>query len=189
MEAGYADAVPSPQVTTAAKRSQAPVITCAAGEIGRASGAGRRHCGGTGLRLRMRPCPGAYNRAMRAAHTLLLLALASAPALAQNTSQNATQPTADGREQLSKQEHSLESSRNDGRRNQRMERIVVEDAGSRVDELRVGGQTQSITVQPKTGTPLPAYQVQSNDGARARPGNFNESDTITAPRVWNLRKF
>lgn len=121
---------------------------------------------------------------MRAVHSLLLLALASAPAWAQNTSQNATQPSTDGREKLLKQEQNA-----DGRRNQRVERIVVEDAGSRVDELRVGGQTQSITVQPKTGTPLPSYEVQSNDGARARPGNFNESDTVTAPRVWNLRKF
>ncbi|MDU7586609.1 MULTISPECIES: hypothetical protein [Diaphorobacter] len=122
---------------------------------------------------------------MRALHsTFLLLALASAPALAQNASQNAIQPSADGRGQLLEREQQAE-----GRHNQRVEHIVVEDAGSRVQELRVGGQTQSITVQPKTGTPLPAYEVRSNDGARARPGNFNESDTVTAPRVWNLRNF
>lgn len=122
---------------------------------------------------------------MRALHsTVLLLALASAPALAQNASQNAIQPSADGRGQLLEREQQAE-----GRHNQRVEHIVVEDAGSRVQELRVGGQTQSITVQPKTGTPLPAYEVRSNDGARARPGNFNESDTVTAPRVWNLRNF
>lgn len=122
---------------------------------------------------------------MRALHsTFLLLALASAPALAQNASQNAIQPSADGRGQLLEREQQAE-----GRHNQRVEHIVVEDAGSRVQELRVGGQTQSITVQPKTGTPLPAYEVRSNDGARARPGNFNESDTVTAPRVWNLRSF
>lgn len=122
---------------------------------------------------------------MRALHsTFLLLALASAPALAQNASQNAIQPSADGRGKLLEREQQTE-----GRHNQRVEHIVVEDAGSRVQELRVGGQTQSITVQPKTGTPLPAYEVRSNDGARARPGNFNESDTVTAPRVWNLRNF
>ena len=122
---------------------------------------------------------------MRALHsTFLLLALASASALAQNASQNAIQPSADGRGQLLEREQQAE-----GRHNQRVEHIVVEDAGSRVQELRVGGQTQSITVQPKTGTPLPAYEVRSNDGARARPGNFNESDTVTAPRVWNLRNF
>ena len=66
---------------------------------------------------------------------------------------------------------------------------VVREERYRVDELRVGGQTQHITVQPKTGTPLPAYEVRANDGARARPGNFNQSDSVTAPRVWNLRQF
>ena len=122
---------------------------------------------------------------MRAVHSIpLLLALACGSALAQNSGQNASQPNTGEREQLSNQEQKAE-----GRHNQRVERIVVEDAGSRVDELRVGGQTQSITVQPKTGTPMPAYEVNSNDGARARPGNFNESDSVNAPRVWNLRKF
>lgn len=122
---------------------------------------------------------------MRAVSTLLLLALAGTPALAQNMGQNATQPNTGEREQLLKQEQQS----HEGRRNQRVEHIVVEDAGSRVDELRVGGQTQSITVQPKTGTPMPAYEVRANDGARTRPGNFNESDSVNAPRVWNLRKF
>jgi len=121
---------------------------------------------------------------MRAVHSLLLLALASAPALAQNTSKNLTQPNTTGHGQLSVQEQ-----KTDSRPEQRVEHIVVEDAGSRIQELRVGGQTQNITVQPKTGTPLPSYEVQSNDGARARPGNFNESDSVNAPRVWNLRKF
>ena len=127
---------------------------------------------------------------MRAVHSIpLLLALACGSALAQNSGQNAPQPNTGEREQLSNQEQKAEGRRDDGRRNQRVERIVVEDAGSRVDELRVGGQTQSITVQPKTGTPMPAYEVNSNDGARARPGTFNESDSVNAPRGWNLRKF
>ena len=121
---------------------------------------------------------------MRAVYSLLLLALTSAPALAQDTSQNPSQPNTTERGQLSTQEQKA-----DDRREPRVERIVVEDAGSRVDELRVGGQTQHITVQPKTGTPLPAYEVRANDGARARPGNFNQSDSVTAPRVWNLRQF
>jgi hypothetical protein len=38
-----------------------------------------------------------------------------------------------------------------------MERITHEDAGSRIDELRVGGQTRSIDVQPKNGAP--AYEI------------------------------
>ena len=48
---------------------------------------------------------------------------------------------------------------------QRTERIRVEDAGSRIDELRVGGETKSIVVQPKGG--MPAYQVQPGSGERS----------------------
>ncbi|MCK6416958.1 MAG: hypothetical protein L6Q63_15720 [Giesbergeria sp.] len=117
---------------------------------------------------------------MRAVHTLLLLTLTSTLALAQNTSQNATQGNKDGREQLLNQEQKSD------RLNQRAERIHVEDGGSRIDELRVGGQTQSITVQPKVGT-LPEYEVQSADGVRNRPRNGAES--TTGARVWNVMKF
>ena len=119
---------------------------------------------------------------MRAVHSLLLLALASTPVLAQNTNQNATQAIPDGREQLSKSEQQPD------RLNQRTERIRVEDGGSRVDELRVGGQTQSITVQPK-GSDMPAYEVKSPDGARSRSGSNSGAETNTAPRVWNVMKF
>ncbi|AVO50242.1 hypothetical protein C6568_14045 [Melaminivora suipulveris] len=118
--------------------------------------------------------------------TPLLLALASLPALAQDPAQNSVRPNAGERSQLPNQEQPEPL---EGRRNQRVQRIVVEDAGSRVDELRVGGQTQSITVQPKTAAALPSYEVRAQDGARARPGNLDASDTVTAPRVWNLGRF
>jgi len=75
-----------------------------------------------------------------------------------------------------------------GRHNQRVENIVLEDAGSRVEERRVAGQTQRITVAPKTsGTPLPSYEVRPNDGARSHP--VEDSDHKRAPRVWNLHQF
>ncbi|MFZ4481393.1 MAG: hypothetical protein ACOYNZ_16040 [Rhodoferax sp.] len=48
---------------------------------------------------------------------------------------------------------------------QRAERIHVEDAGSSIDELRVGGQTRSIRVQPKGG--MPAYEVEPVSGERS----------------------
>ncbi len=118
---------------------------------------------------------------MRALTTLFLLAVATAPALAQTSAQNPVQPTEQEREQLLNQEQKQE-----GRRNQRTERIRIEDEGSRVDELRIGGQTQSITVQPKVGN-LPAYEVQPSDGVRNRPRNGAETDT--GSRVWNLKKF
>ncbi|WP_305237172.1 hypothetical protein [Rhodoferax sp.] len=46
----------------------------------------------------------------------------------------------------------------------RVEHLQVEDAGARIDEVRVGGETQSITVQPKVG--MPAYQVAPKTGER-----------------------
>ena len=118
---------------------------------------------------------------MRASTTLFLLALATGSAFAQTPAQNPVQPTEQEREQLSKKEQQAE-----GRRNQRTERIRIEDEGSRVEELRIGGQTQSITVQPKVGN-LPEYEVQPSDGVRNRPRNGAETDT--GSRVWNLRKF
>ena len=51
-----------------------------------------------------------------------------------------------------------------GRKNQKIERIHVEDNGSKVDELRVGGQTQQIVVQPKAR--VPAYEIRPRDGQR-----------------------
>ena len=107
---------------------------------------------------------------MRAAPLLLLLALATGPALAQNTSQIPAQATPKEREQLSNTEQKSDHL------NQRIEHIRVEDGGSRVDEVRVGGQTQSITVQPKVGN-LPEYEVQPSDGVRNRPRNGAETDT------------
>jgi len=134
-----------------------------------------------------RPCAAlparpAYNGAMRAVHLFLLLGLTASPLLAQTPPSIAPQGNADKREQLPNPE------KLDGRKNQRTERIRVEDEGSRVDELRVGGQTQSITVQPKTGN-MPEYEVQSPDGARSRAGSRNGAETNTAPRVWNVIKF
>ena len=49
--------------------------------------------------------------------------------------------------------------------NQLIERIQIDGASARIDEVRVGGETRSITVQPKGG--LPAYEVQPATGARA----------------------
>lgn len=46
----------------------------------------------------------------------------------------------------------------------RIEHIHVEDAGASIDEIRVGGDTQSITVLPKGG--MPAYQVAPKTGER-----------------------
>ena len=64
---------------------------------------------------------------------------------------------------------------------QTIERIRHEDAGSRIDELRVGGETKSITVQPKGDAP--AYQVAPDSN------NRNPSDTTRGSSGWNILKY
>lgn len=68
------------------------------------------------------------------------------------------------------------------RNTQRVERLTTEDAGARVDELRAGGETRSITVQPKA--PVPAYDVlpPSSNGMHRREGGPGSA----GPRVWKI---
>ncbi len=68
------------------------------------------------------------------------------------------------------------------------ERIRTEDAGSRIDEVRVGGETQSITVQPKTGADVPAYEVRPSDNTKGSAPSSASGGT-TGSRVWNVLKF
>jgi hypothetical protein len=73
-----------------------------------------------------------------------------------------------------------------------VERLHHEDGGSRVDELRVGGQTQRISVQPKVGD-LPGYDIlPANDANGAAGGigsTFDRSSGNAGQRVWNVLKF
>ncbi len=71
-----------------------------------------------------------------------------------------------------------------GRPGKAVQRIRIEDAGSRIDEVRVGGETQSITVQPKTGINLPPYEVKPSGSAAS-----TFSNQTNGPRVWNVQKF
>jgi hypothetical protein len=73
--------------------------------------------------------------------------------------------------------------------NQKIEHIRIEDSGNTIDELRVGGRTQNITVQPKSNAP--AYQVEPN-GDRSRGQGKTESNAGDSggSRVWwNVLKF
>ncbi len=71
---------------------------------------------------------------------------------------------------------------------QRIEQIRTEDQGTRIDELRVGGQTQSITVTPKASS-MPGYEIQPTEGTRARPTQREGAESSSGPRVWNVLKF
>ena len=76
----------------------------------------------------------------------------------------------------------------EGRRNQRVERIHVEDGGAAIDEVRYGGQTQSITVQPRAN--VPEYEIQPTDLSRSRPADHRDGmSNATGQRVWNVLKF
>ena len=66
----------------------------------------------------------------------------------------------------------------------RIERIQHEDALTRVDELRVAGQTRSITVQPKNGAP--AYDVAPASGGEDPTAARNGS---TGKSRWRLLDF
>jgi len=76
-----------------------------------------------------------------------------------------------------------------GRQNQTIERIHVEDSGATIDELRVGCQTQDITVKPKNNAP--AYQVLPNTEERGRAqGQSDATAGDGGSRVWwNVFKF
>ncbi|MEJ7929752.1 hypothetical protein WG922_07180 [Ramlibacter sp. AN1015] len=74
------------------------------------------------------------------------------------------------------------------RTNQKVERFQHEDAANRIDELRYGGQTQRITVQPKGG--MPEYEVQSDPAARGRPADTRDGPSSAAgQRKWNVLRF
>lgn len=75
-----------------------------------------------------------------------------------------------------------------GRPDQRIERIQIEDAGARIDELRVGGETQSIVVSPKGG--MPAYEVLPGGSNRnLTRGERGNAAANGGTRVWKLLDF
>ena len=69
---------------------------------------------------------------------------------------------------------------------QKVERIHIDDGGTKIDEVRVGGQNQSITVRPLD---MPAYEMQPTDLARSRPADRRDGFGGGSQRVWNLLNF
>ncbi|MCU0762788.1 MAG: hypothetical protein MUF76_07385 [Hydrogenophaga sp.] len=70
----------------------------------------------------------------------------------------------------------------------RIERITHEDSLSRINELRVGGQTQSIEVQPKNGAP--AYQITTEPGVAPSVRDVAGQRTGTSGRSsWRILSF
>ncbi len=69
------------------------------------------------------------------------------------------------------------------RPDQTIQHIHNQDAGSRIDELRVGGETKSITVQPAAN--VPAYEIRPIDASRSGAAETG----MAGSRFWNILKF
>jgi len=140
--------------------------------IGGLQGLGFAHAPGYAMRfaprsIGLRRSPPPYNEGMRTSLVLIAL-LGALPVWAQTTVER---------------EGKLEP-----RKNQKIEHIRTEDKGNRIDEVRVGGQVQSVTVQPKQGG-VPAYELQPDDGARSRPAEGRSGFAERKQRVWNVFGF
>jgi hypothetical protein len=68
---------------------------------------------------------------------------------------------------------------------ERIERITHEDGLSRIDELRVGGQTRSISVQPKNGAP--GYEITPVPGGADLTDAQNKGST--GKSRWRILNF
>jgi hypothetical protein len=119
------------------------------------------------------PCaaynPGMFRRALSLAAALACAAAAAAQ----------TPPT----HRLEQQPPKLE-----GRKNQKVEKIHVEDGRNSIDEVRYGGQTESIHVQPKVPH-VPGYEIVPEDLAHARPNDSRSAPAAAGQRVWNVFSF
>lgn len=64
--------------------------------------------------------------------------------------------------------------------------VVIEDEGSKVDELKVRGEVKRITVTPKVGPRIP-YEVLPADGSR----DLSQSGArgSAGQRVWQVLSF
>jgi hypothetical protein len=103
--------------------------------------------------------------------TLLILALLGGPALAQ---------TAPG--------SSLPAEPEPIRGEPKVQLSVIEDGGSKVEELRVRGNTTRISVTPKVGGALP-YEILTEDGSRDVSDGLSGSRGAAGKRVWRVLSF
>ena len=69
-----------------------------------------------------------------------------------------------------------------------VKRTVIEDDGARIEELKVRGHTQRITVTPKVG-PKRGYEIITGDGSRDLGDGANTSRGAAGKRVWNVLSF
>ena len=69
-----------------------------------------------------------------------------------------------------------------------MQHILIEDKGSRIEELKVRGTTQRVTVTPKVGTGK-SYEIIMGDGSRNLTDSANSSRGAAGKSAWNVLSF
>jgi len=65
---------------------------------------------------------------------------------------------------------------------------VIEDEGSKIDELRVRGQAQRIVVTPKVGIKK-SYEIITDSSGREMADGSGASRGAVGKRVWNVLNF
>lgn len=65
---------------------------------------------------------------------------------------------------------------------------VIEDEGARIDELRVRGQVQRVTVTPKVG-PHKRYEIITGNAGRDPFEGTGGARSAVGKRVWNVLDF
>ena len=69
-----------------------------------------------------------------------------------------------------------------------VKRTVVEDGGSKIEELNVRGQVQHVVVTPKVGLTTP-YEIVIAPAGRDPFDGTGGARTAVGKRVWNVLKF
>lgn len=69
-----------------------------------------------------------------------------------------------------------------------VQRTRLEDQGSRIDELRVRGQTRRVVVTPKAPGSKP-YEIIMGNAGQAVPDGTGGANSAAGKRVWNVFSF
>jgi hypothetical protein len=68
-----------------------------------------------------------------------------------------------------------------------VKRTIIDDGRARIEELRVRGQLQKVTVEPKGR--LPGYEILLGDGSHVVGDDPGTSRGSAGKRVWNVLRF
>ena len=116
------------------------------------------------------------------------LALPARAQTAQAAPTAAAAPAAPGSASASRPSIAVDSDEQIERNEPNVKHILIEDQGSKIEELRVRGQTQHIVVTPKVGTNK-AYEILVAPGGRDMTDGTGGPRNTTGRRVWSVLNF